>query len=67
MRKIISYVLFLSILCFAALQLRQILIEKGVLDGAFLETVAQSVQNGDVTVEDAVAAFCRGTMFYGSE
>ena len=63
MRKKLFYVLFLCILCCAALQLRQVLIEKDILDGIFLETVAQSVRDGDVTAEDAVEAFCR----YGSE
>lgn len=66
-RKIISYGLFLCVLCLEALQLRQILIEKGVLDGTILEAVVQSVRSGDVTVGDAVATFCRETIFYGSE
>ena len=66
-RKIIFYGLFLCVLCLAALQLRQILIEKGVLDGTILEAVVQSVRSGDVTVGDAVAAFCRETILYGSE
>lgn len=43
----------------ALLFLRDLLIALGLPDGSGLEKMAQCVQRRDVTVEEAVSAFCR--------
>lgn len=58
--KVLRFIVSLVLLCSAAVLLRSFLVDLGLLDGVQLETLAQSVRGGEVTVEEAVVAFCRG-------
>ena len=64
-RKILGFILSLIIFSSAAVLLREFLVGKGMLDAAQLEKLAQCVQGREVTLEEAVAAFCRRLVYDG--
>ena len=63
-RKILGFIISLIIFSSAAV-LREFLVGKGMLDAAQLEKLAQCVQGREVTLEEAVAAFCRRLVYDG--
>lgn len=57
--KFLSFLFSLVVFCTAALLLRAVLVNVGVLGGGQLEVLAQCVRVREVTVEEAVVAFYR--------
>lgn len=64
--KVLSFLISLFFLCSAALLLRMVLVNIGVLGSGQLEALAQCVQGREVTVEEAVVTFYRELIHHGS-
>lgn len=64
--RVLSFLILLVILCSAALLLRAVLVNTGVLGCGQLEALAQCLQDREVTMEEAVVAFYQELIHHGS-
>ena len=64
-RKVLGYLISVILLCSAAVVIRYFLVDMGMLTDAGLEMLTASIQEGSVTVEEAITAFCREILLDG--
>ena len=64
--RILCGVISVAVLVVCMLLVRHCLLKLGLPDGAMLETLAQELRSREVSPGEAVAAFCREMIDYGS-